>query len=145
MEVLHALFVGSNRFRQLENRSDLEQLMMVLVRRKAIDAYRRAQRRLRHEVGESWLTLRPSKGNSPSTLQSKTPSDEVVFEVMDALKAAVMSIRCDELQTGEILRLKFQEHSVAEIAIIVGRGERAIYRILDRVKRRLSEIQQDES
>lgn len=137
LEVLHALFAGSNRFRQFENRSDLEQLMVVLVRRKAIDAYRRTQRRRRHEVGESWL---PFQGNSSANHQSETPSNEVVCEVMDAIRAAVSSIDCDEIQTGEILRLKLHGHSVAEIAKIIGRGERAIYRILDRVGRRLREM-----
>lgn len=140
VEVLQTLLSGVHRFRRLENRQDLEQLMIVLVRRRAIDAYRKARRRRRHEVGESWLPGPIDKGNLGLTRRTEVPPDEVISEVLDSIRAAIRGLEDDELQTTEILRLKLAGYSVPEIASLVGRGERAIYRLLERLKARFQEL-----
>ncbi len=45
IEVLRSFLGQAHRFRQLENRADLNQVISMLVRRKAIDAYRRFRTR----------------------------------------------------------------------------------------------------
>ena len=139
LEVLGVLLMRASSFDRLHNRSDLTRLLTKLVEYKAVDAYRKMRRRQRIEVGEAGNASRPSGGQSRRrfrTLElSSSELELIAAELFDALLHVISKLGDDALQCRQILRLLVEGYSVAEISQIVGRGERSIYRLLERIER----------
>lgn len=139
IEVLGVLLMRASSFDQLRNRSDLERLLSRLVKYKSIDAYRRMRRRQKIEVGESWIVGFSNHARSRVRFQAERLSDDamqiIATELFDSLMHTINKFKENELQCGQILKLIVDGYTVAEVAQIVGRGERSIYRLLERIER----------
>jgi DNA-directed RNA polymerase specialized sigma24 family protein len=136
LEVLGVLLMRASSFDRLHNRSDLARLLTKLVEYKAVDAYRKMRRLQRIEVSEAG---RPSGAQSRRrfrTLElSSCELELIAAELFDALLHVISRLKDDALQCQHILKLLVEGYSVAEISQIVGRGERSIYRLLERIER----------
>ena len=140
LEVLRILLCQASQFRQLENREDLNQVIAMLVRRRAIDAYRRFQ--VRHKSNPS-----PNSASAPSWLieerggwcLSQSATHEMAVDLLEDLQSLLKRVPGDEVQVRQILQLRLEGYSPREISEKVQRGERAIYRILHRIEAVLRE------
>ena len=134
-DVLVQFLSQIDRYEKLENRGHLFQILAMLTKRRAIDAYRRACNRDSREqlnpLGRHW-----ERSDSISRLE---PS-QVSIEILDALREVIKAIHSPGLDTEKILEMRLNGHSVREIANRIGRGERAVYRLLERVRNRLEEF-----
>lgn len=134
-DVLVQFLSQIDRYEKLENRGHLYQILAMLTKRRAIDAYRRACKRdSREQLSSFGRHLVP-----PESISRLEPS-QISIEILDALREVIKAIKSPGLDTETILEMRLNGHSVREIADRIGRGERAVYRLLERVRNRLEEF-----
>ncbi|MEO1524117.1 MAG: sigma-70 family RNA polymerase sigma factor [Planctomycetota bacterium] len=134
-DVLVQFLSQIDRYEKLENRGHLFQILAMLTKRRAIDAYRRACKR------DSREQLNPliSQWEQCDSISKLDPS-HVSIEILDALREVIKAIHSPDLDTETILEMRLNGHTVREIATRIGRGERAVYRLLERIRKRLEEF-----
>ncbi len=131
ISAIHALCMGATgeRFRQLDNRDDLWQILMMIVARKASNVRRIAG--VRRETGE--CDLGPS-GVDPNMLEHLLAS-EPSSELLDSL-----DIHCEELlsklndKLRQVAILKLSRYTNEEIARLRGRSVSTIERYLQMIR-----------
>ena len=123
LSALHALCNGAQegRFRQLENRDDLWQLLVVIASRKATDQYRRWRRR--QEVGESALHS-PVELLADFTTQSFDSLAATCAELLPRLDGKLL----------EVAMLKLEGYTNQEIATRRNRSVKTIERYLKMIR-----------
>jgi DNA-directed RNA polymerase specialized sigma24 family protein len=138
-EVLGALLVGSQQFQHLTNRSDLYRLTSVLLRNKCVDAYRRMLSKRRIEVGESAYAVAksdqwPTNGFS-EFVTAPANTDLLAAELLDAICVSIQALKDDPSDCRLILTKLLEGYTVPEVSQIIGRGERYVRRVLERIRR----------
>lgn len=129
LSAMHALYRGARdeRFRQLEHRSDLWDVVAMITVRKSIDARRRHLVRRDALVGEPV----PLEGlPDPDTLENEV--DEEYVGVLCATGEELLAGLEPKLREVALLRL--EGHSNAEIAERIGRSVPTVERYLRRVR-----------
>jgi len=134
LSAIHALWIGAQegRFRQLENRDDIWQVLMMIVARKASNVRRRVQvQRERGEAdfaeGDDWQAAQLFEGELSAEL----------FESLD--------IHCEELleklddKLRQVALLKLSGHTNQEIAEMRDRGLSTVERYLQLIRQIWSE------
>lgn len=135
LSAMHALCVGARegRFRQLDNRDDIWQILMMIAARKASNARRRGH--VQKEHGESDLAATVDL-QSVADLFEKEPS----ADLFDSL-----NLHCEELlgrlndKLREVALLRLSGHTNEEIAQLRGRGLSTIERYLQMIRQIWSE------
>ena len=139
--------VKNNGFRQLNDRSDLHSILLMLTRRRAIDYFRRAMARRQHEVGESALSVDSARDGSDSRVSlaevaAVQPSQELVDEIAEEIRSLFAGIsgtstpgRID-LHLDRIALMRLDGYTVAEIASELQCDPGTVYRRLDLIRRR---------
>lgn len=135
LSALHALCIGARegRFRQLDNRHDIWQILMMIAARKASNVRRRIQ--VQRERGESDI----ADGNDTHDLAQLFDSNPSA-DFFDSL-----NLHCDELlgsldaKLRDVALLKLSGHSNQEIAKLRGRGITTIERYLRLIRQIWSE------
>lgn len=137
-------------FRQLQDRTDLESILLMLTQRRATDLFRSATARQKFEVGESACGY--ANGNQWSRPLDSQPSaapagsdDSLTHELTDSIRDLFRSIECDELKLEEIATLRLQGLTVDEIAEQVGELKRTVYRRLALIRNRWQESMDGET
>ncbi len=99
-----------NGFRRLEDRTDLESILMMLTQRRATDACRTATARRKFELGES--AFGGAKGHPAKRVLDAQPAaeaghseDSVTRELAENIRRLFCSIECDELKLDQIALL----------------------------------------
>jgi DNA-directed RNA polymerase specialized sigma24 family protein len=128
LSAFHALCAGARegRFRQLENRDDLWQLLVVIASRKATDQWRKASRR--PEVGESALhaAVELVADARPESLESLAATCAELLPQLDA-------------KLFEVAMMKLEGYTNAEIAQKRNRSEKTIERYLRMIRAKWTE------
>jgi RNA polymerase sigma factor (sigma-70 family) len=117
-----ALGAQAGRFPRLNDRRDLWQVLVLLTRRRAIDANRRAAVRQRHEVGESGL---------PASLDQLPAASDLAEQFTEEVCLRLRELPVD-LRT--VALLKMEGHSNEEIARRICRVVRSVERKLERIR-----------
>lgn len=126
VSALHALCdgVAQQRFRRLEDRHDLWQVLAMLTSRKAVDAIRRESRR--PELGESAIAARDSS--------MRMGIEHICSGQPDDRWMSLLSATCSDLlerldpKLRAVTLLKLEGHTNAEIARMQQKSERTIER-----------------
>ena len=129
LSALHALCIGARegRFRQLDNRDDIWQILMMIASRKASNARRRGH--VQREHGESDLAA----GDERFMIELFEEGPSV--ELFDSL-----NLHCEELlgrlddKLRQVALLKLSGHTNEEIAQVRGRGLSTIERYLQIIR-----------
>ena len=101
--------------------------LLGIARRKVADHHRRQMRRRETSLDSPALNVAHSTDGEtqPETTTLRNEAGRTIQQVMDALKA----------EHKEVLLLKYvEDHSVAEIALLVGRSENAVSSLLQRAR-----------
>jgi DNA-directed RNA polymerase specialized sigma24 family protein len=124
-----------DRFKKLEDRDDLWQLLAMLTVRKAIDHVHR-QRSLKRGggqvVGESVFEKGGASGNGIEQVQDVAGSHEMATEMIEELDAMLEALGDDTLRTIAVGKL--HEASNSELAEQLGVGLRTIERKLQLIR-----------
>ncbi len=139
----------SNGFRQLEDRTDLEGILLLLTQRRATDLFRKTVARRKFEVGESALgNAINGPANGPLDAQSCERSIDaegtLTRELAETIRGLFHSIECQELKLEQIAILRLQGYSADEIADQVGELRRTVYRRLELIRDRWQESLENE-
>jgi DNA-directed RNA polymerase specialized sigma24 family protein len=135
LSAMHALCLGARegRFRQLESRDDLWQILMMLAARKASNTRRRAS--VRREQGESDLAA----ANEPLAVDRLLdgPPSPAAFDALELHCEELLGLLDDKLR--QVALLKLGGHTNEEIAALRGRGLSTIERYLQMIRQIWSE------
>ncbi len=151
-EVFHQFLnrAQTDGFRQLEDRIDLEDILLMLTRRRATDSFRTAMTRRKFELGESAFG-RAANGhanrsidNQPSA-NSTDSADTLTREIAEIIRGLFHSIECEELKLVQIAMLRLQGFSADEIADQIGELRRTVYRRLELIRTRWQQSLGEES
>lgn len=137
-------------FRKLEDRTDLEDILLMLTRRRATDSFRTATARRKFEVGESAFGD-AAKGDAKRSIDDHTSArpadsdDALTREIAEIIRGLFQSIECEELKLDQIAMLRLRGFSVEEIAEEVGELKRTVYRRLELIRNRWQESRGEEA
>ncbi|WP_425399150.1 ECF-type sigma factor [Aeoliella sp.] len=114
-------------------------LSMITVRKcaRAANAQRAARRDIRRELVNS---EDESQSGVATELPTREPSPEEVVCLTDLLSHLFEPLPADKRQ---MLLLRLQGHKVSEISTIVGRAERSVHRLLQRIRTEVEELAQE--
>jgi RNA polymerase sigma-70 factor (ECF subfamily) len=147
-DVMQSVFKSFFRRQAAGKMADLEtwdrmwgMLVVIAVRKcgRRVEYFRAARRDVQREVGHPF-------GDSPSSLDSlandpePSPAEEAMLN--DLVQHLLTRL---EGRHRDILTLSLQGHSIPEVSALVGCTERTVYRVLDRVKTWLIEMQDAEA
>ncbi len=129
LSAINALCVGARegKFRQLEDRQDLWQLLAMITSRKAAQSWRRQTRR--GEVGES-VFQHNAEGLGMQNIAADSP--QFLDTMHDACRDLLAKLDSDRLR--EVAMLRLSGYSNAEIAAKLDRSEKSIERYLQLIR-----------
>ncbi len=142
--------VRQDKFKQLNDRNDLHQILVMLTKRKAIDYFRKATRHQKHEVGESALGDVSDRPNTIAEAAVAQPPSELVNEVAQQIRKLFEDVaktpivespdgKVVDLQLGTIALLWMQGLSAVEIGQRIGCSQWTVYRRQELIRRRWRE------
>ena len=120
-------------FQRLKNRDDLDQILAMLTRRKAIDYYRKATRRQKYEVGESFF------GDGAATfavVAGFEPPRDLIDEMAESIRQLFQGIAYENLKLEQIAIRRLKGFSVSEIATELNLLPNTVYRRLHLIRDR---------
>lgn len=131
LSALNALCTGARegRFRQLENRSDLWQILVMITVRKVSNA--RRKQAIRQERGESALDVTEGEPQFFAELLESAPSDQLV-DSMSACCEEMLAMLNEKLR--EVALLKLAGHTNLEVARLRQRSVKTIERYLKLIR-----------
>ncbi len=141
LSALNALCAGATGggFRQLENRQDLWQLLMMISARKAANVLRRPS--VQKEVGECDMHSPDSQSWNLNRLADDIPMAEFA-DSLDLFCEELLCMLSDKLR--EVALLKLNGYTNEEIAKLKGRGLSTVERYLQMIREKWSSaVQQD--
>lgn len=137
LSAIYALCEGAklDRFRQLEDRDDLWQLLVMITTRKATDAWRKARRT--KEVGESAIDS-PTEAMVAGMHQvAEQRHDAAFFDDMSVVCADLLGELDPKLRRVALLRLEGYQNT--EIAASCGQSVKTVERRLRMIRERWAE------
>lgn len=143
VEAFRDLFQGiqAGRFAQLTDRDDLQQILITITRRRAVDAARRNAFRTAHEAGESALPLGLGGDGSPQGLDSVPGPEnppELPLLAREELTRLLDALQNDRLRQVAVMRVFSATNE--EIAAALGVGVRSVQFKIQLIARRWQKI-----
>lgn len=132
LSAINALYTGARegRFKQLENRDDLWQILCMITSRKAASAWRKQG--ARKEVGESIVAAgSPDAALGIAHIATCEP-DAAYFDVLSATSCELLEGLDERLR--EVAVLKLQGYKNQEIADKIGRSIKSVERYLSTIR-----------
>ncbi|MDA7978115.1 MAG: ECF-type sigma factor [Pirellulales bacterium] len=123
------------KFSQLNDRSDVWQILLVLAERKAVNAVRYHSRLKRGAFRVRNISEfdSPEDGGSPMDIADAEPLPDFVVAVTDEFKYLIGLLKKHD-QLYRVAMLKLENHSNAEIAKCIGKTVRTVEYKLKRIK-----------
>ena len=133
LSAMHALCLGARegRFRKLQNRDDLWQILIMLTARKASNV--RRKQAIRQESGESVLQSRDSEDFVNVAEFVEGPPTEAMLDSVGIHCEELLSLLDEKLR--HVAMLKLSGHTNEEISQIRGRSVKSIERYLQMIRR----------
>ena len=137
LSAMNALCVGARegKFRQLENRDDLWQLLCMLTARKAV--LRWQKQRAKPEVGESILGVGPDEERATLDQFVQGKPDVGYLDTLSATSSDLLAGLDDRLR--QVALLKLRGYSNQEIADDLGRSVKSVERYLHSIRQKWNE------